>query len=41
MSSFNRAIEIANKAHEGAKDKYVSAYIYELKIDEINCNIRP
>ena len=27
MSTLNRAIEIAIKAHEGARDKYVSPYI--------------
>jgi (p)ppGpp synthase/HD superfamily hydrolase len=41
MSTLNRAIEIATKAHEGAKDKYGSPYINELKIDTINCNITP
>jgi len=41
MSTLNRAIEIAKKAHEGAKDKYGSPYINELKIDAINYNITP
>ena len=39
MSTLNRAIEIANTAHEGARDKYGSPYINELKIDEISCKI--
>jgi hypothetical protein len=39
MSTLNRAIEIATKAHEGATDKYGAPYINELKIDEINSNI--
>ena len=39
MSTLNRAIEITNKAHEGATDKYGAPSINELKIDEINSNI--
>ena len=39
MSTLNRAIEIATKAHEGATDKYGSPSINELKIDEINSSI--